>query len=170
MSDSLEIGGGVDVDGTFLEFYLGDIGGTGFDERFRPGVVWEREQRFETSAIEERRNAESVRVAAGDGWFAGILLLRDERSDDICIDERLIAGEQNDGVEFRPRAEQMTQAAANGGAEAPLPFQVLDDARGRFTQFGFNAVVSVSDYDANARAPGFDRGADSAPHQALPLK
>ena len=106
-SDLLEIGGGVDVDGAFLEFHLGDIGGTGFDERFCAGVVWEREKRFETGAMEESGNAESVGVAAGDDWFVGSFPLRDERRDDACIDERLIAGQQNDGVEFRPRAEQM---------------------------------------------------------------
>src|ERR1700730_2581134 len=100
-SDPLEIGRRVDVERAFLKFYFGNIGGTGFDERFCAGVIWEREERFETGAIEERRNAESVGVAAGDNLFAGVLRLRDERRDDVRIDERLIAGEQNDGVEFR---------------------------------------------------------------------
>src|SRR5437762_3013815 len=105
-SDPVEIRRGVDVDGAFLEFYLGDVSGTRFDQRFGPGVVWEREERFETGAIEECRNAERVGVAAGDDGFAGILLLRDERPDDTRIDKRLIAREQNDGVEFRRRAKQ----------------------------------------------------------------
>src|ERR1700676_79392 len=105
-SDPLEIGGRVDVDRAFLKFYFGNIGGTRFDERFCAGVIWEREQRFETGAIEERRNAESVGVAAGDDWFAGIFPLHNKRRDDARIDEGLIAGEQTDCVKFSPRAEQ----------------------------------------------------------------
>jgi hypothetical protein len=74
-SDPLEIGGSIDVEGALLEFNLGDISGTGFDERFCTGVVWKREERVKTGAIEERGNAKSVGVARGDDWFARILPL-----------------------------------------------------------------------------------------------
>jgi len=105
-SDPLEIGRRVDVERAFLKFYFGNIGGTGFDERFCAGVIWEREERFETGAIEERGNAKSVGVARGDDWFAGILPLSHEQRNNARVDERLIARQQNNIFDFRLRAEQ----------------------------------------------------------------
>jgi hypothetical protein len=148
-SDSLEVGGRVDVEDAPLEFYLSDIGGTGFDERFRARIVGEREERFETGAIKERGDAESIGVTRGNDRLAGSFLLRDERLDEARIDERLIAGNQDDGVESGLGAEQMTQAGANGTAEATLPFRVLDQDRGRVAQFHFDEITLFADYDRN---------------------
>src|SRR5438067_8191115 len=139
-SDPLEIGGRIDVEGALLEFNLGDISGTGFDERFCTGVVWKREECVKTGAVEERGNAKSVGVARGDDWFAGILPLLNEQRDNARIDERLIAREQNNIFDFGLRAEPTAQAAANRGSEALLPFRVFDNDRGCFAQFGFNAI------------------------------
>src|SRR5437588_12545504 len=87
-AEVFEVRGRVDVDFTFLEFDRGDVVRPRFDQRFRTGIVGQREQRIKTGTIKERGNAERFCITGSNHWLSAFFLLRDEGSDGARFHER----------------------------------------------------------------------------------
>ena len=122
---AIEIGRCVDVDRARAEVDRGDAIKISLEQRLRAALIRQRQERFEHRAVEESRDADSVRVSRSDDRLSGRFVFVDQGGDDSDVDERLIAGQKNRAPDCWMSFAQVLGTTFDGRPDAAMPGRVV---------------------------------------------
>lgn len=147
---------------------MGDASRIRFDHLFGSAFVRQLRQLGKANASEKCRHAQRPGVARSDDRRIRIGAALDQRAEDLLIQLRLIADEQEQSGKIQ--ISEMLEAEAEGAADSALPGRMVYD-RGREIDDGrLDPIVRFARDEADGIAPSFHRGPRGGMDECFPAE
>jgi len=147
----LQVFGRVEIHGASGKVNRSDSPGIALNDGFGTLIVGELQEFGKAGVIKQGGDAEGACVVGGDDGAACLCMLLNESADDGTGDCGLIAGEEDDGADWR----ECAQAEADGGADAELPVGVVHELWMQGGEGLLNGFAGVAGDDADGIATAF---------------